>query len=152
MLCSCSNIEHKKLRDEMTVYYGKELILPLHKSSNKLKISTYIKGDCSKCIDELIEWKKWIAIDNSNVDFYFYFYAFDEDIMNEIDTAIVKLNYPIIYDEHKSYLTKNGLNEKDKVFQTFLLDRNNHILLIGNPIGNPKLSKLYHREINKRKS
>lgn len=44
-----------------------------------------------------------------------------------------KFSYPIIYDYHG---TLDSLNQfpKNRIFQTFLLDKDNKVILIGNPI------------------
>jgi hypothetical protein len=36
---------------------------------------------------------------------------------------------------------------KDKNFQTFLLDSNNRVILVGNPMNNKNIFDLYLREI-----
>ena len=42
----------------------------------------------------------------------------------------------------------NKFND-DPMFQTFLLDQNNKILLIGNPIYNAEIKTLYQNILNK---
>ena len=50
--------------------------------------------------------------------------------------------YPVCIDENDS-LNKLNHFPSDMMFQTFLLDRDNKVLAIGNPIHNPKVKELY---------
>lgn len=50
--------------------------------------------------------------------------------------------YPICIDE-KDSLNKLNHFPSDMMFQTFLLDKNNKVLAIGNPIHNPHIKELY---------
>ena len=51
-------------------------------------------------------------------------------------------DYPIFIDKKRKMQRINNF-PKEPIYQTFLLDKNNRVLLIGNPIGNIKLWKLY---------
>lgn len=67
--------------------------------------------------------------------------------------------YPVCIDQSDTF---NKLNHflDEMAFQTFLLDRNNRIIALGNPVLNPNIKKLYWNIIqgkdihcsNKRKS
>ena len=50
--------------------------------------------------------------------------------------------YPLFLDKNRQMQQINNF-PKEPMFQTFLLDKNNRVLLIGNPIGNTKLWNLY---------
>ncbi|MDR0892594.1 MAG: DUF1573 domain-containing protein [Mediterranea sp.] len=53
-----------------------------------------------------------------------------------------QFTYPVCIDDSDAI---NKLNHfpKEMMFQTFLLDRNNKVLAMGNPIYNPKVAQLY---------
>jgi len=55
---------------------------------------------------------------------------------------IYHFTYPIIYDS-KDYINKLNQFPKEEKFRTFLLDEKNHVILIGSPITNDKIRKLY---------
>ena len=59
-----------------------------------------------------------------------------------------KFIYPIFYDIKNTFNDMNKFND-DPMFQTFLLDQNNKILLIGNPIYNAEIKTLYQNILNK---
>jgi len=52
------------------------------------------------------------------------------------------LIYPVCFDEKDDF---NRLNHfpGEMTFQTFLLDKDNKVVAIGNPVHNPKLKELY---------
>lgn len=54
--------------------------------------------------------------------------------------------YPFIYDTEGLFLKINKL-PLDSRFHAFLLDKNDKIVLVGNPVGNDKLWDLYKRHI-----
>ena len=61
----------------------------------------------------------------------------------------IRYNHTVFYDLDGSFERLNPHLPKNERFHTFLLDENNRIILIGNPIGNPKLKKLYLAVLNK---
>lgn len=56
---------------------------------------------------------------------------------------------PMYFDVNDDFFNKNNFPE-DKRFRCFLLDENNHVILIGNPVHNPKIKDLYIRTICER--
>ena len=114
------------------------------------KIVTYIDSiGCTSCKLQLQNWKDFISkIDSLNhdkVSFFFYFHPKDKSELRFIFQRD-SFEYPICLDENDSF---NKLNHfpSDMTFQTFLLNWNNKVLAIGNPIHNPKIRELYIRII-----
>ena len=145
---------------------GDTLILPkiskvLHKDSlyhqnttktKGLKITTFIQGDCSICIDDLRNWQELFqyAKSKTGVDILFYLYTSDlAYFRNNIYEQALE-QYPLIVDQNYGYIDKNSLPPDRKQYQTFLLDSNNKIILVGNPVYNSKLKDLYMEEIKNR--
>ena len=60
----------------------------------------------------------------------------------------IEFNHPVIIDHTDIFYLKNKLPE-DKRCQTFLVDQENKIILIGNPIYSDDIKKLYIRTIKK---
>ena len=58
-----------------------------------------------------------------------------------------KLNYPIFIDQHATFLKQNPKFPKNRLLHSFLLDKNNKVVLVGNPLHNPGLWALYKRTI-----
>jgi hypothetical protein len=118
----------------------------------KLKITTLLWGDCKSCIAKLKKWDTLFNLIQSKQDIEILFYLYTSDF-SHFKKRIYNHNihqYPLILDKEFEYIDNNGLPFKKKVYQTFLLDSNNRVILVGNPIYNKKLIKLYKKEINKR--
>ncbi len=142
-------------------WQGRELYLPicdsvseelLHKQQKVLKVITFIDGNCGVCLNDLNKWKPLIEQFRSlaNVSFVFYVNAIDFDGLVKYVSDENPFPIPLINDAENSFFIKNSL-EQDKMFQTFLIDSCNRILLIGNPIINEKIFALYKETIQKQK-
>lgn len=73
--------------------------------------------------------------------FLFYFYS---ERKNELNDIFHRFNfvYPVYWDEKNEFYRLNRF-PSDITFQTFLLDKSNKIIAIGNPVHNPKIKDLY---------
>lgn len=117
---------------------------------NTCKILTYIDTTgCTSCKLRLTEWQKFIAAVDSiqphSVQFLFFLYP--QNRMEIYQTLRAeRFNYPICIDE-KDSLNKLNHFPSEMAFQTFLLDKDNKVVAIGNPIHNPKVKELYFKII-----
>ena len=107
------------------------------------KILTYVDSmGCISCKLQLDRWKMYMAEEElADVRFLFFFSPEKRlDILGTLKGDA--FTYPVCIDERKEL---NQLNQFPTEFggQTFLLDRNNKILAMGNPIHNPKVKDLY---------
>lgn len=129
--------------------YGKDTICSI--DNKKYKILNYIDtSGCTACQLKLYEWKLLKDEVDSlklNTDFIFIVYLQDYREL-ELMQCKNKFNVPLYYDLQDSFNKLNKLPQF-QTFRTFLLDTNNRVLLIGNPINNPKLWSLYKKEISK---
>ena len=57
-------------------------------------------------------------------------------------------NKLVYVDDRQYFITNNPTIPEDAMFHTFLLDRENRIVLVGNPVHNEKLWELYKNTIN----
>ena len=107
---------------------------------------------CTSCKLQLSRWKEFIrytdSISQKNIPFLFFF-QFDDQW--EIHSLLIRENFdkPICLDRTDSL---NQLNHfpKDIRFQVFLLDKNNKVVVIGNPVHNPNVKELYLEEISRK--
>ena len=67
------------------------------------------------------------------------------EIMNE---RSIHFTQPIIYDPENHYIKMNKLPD-NKLLNTFLIDPNGKIVVIGNPIISNKIATLYKNEIDR---
>ena len=62
---------------------------------------------------------------------------------------MIDFEYPFYQDNGMECLKKNGF-DYDEGDEPLLLDENNKVILLGNPVHNEAIRELYVREISKR--
>lgn len=143
-------------------WQGKQFVLPddslmintyrknINPLSKKQKIVAVIDASCGVCVSELKDWEVFMKdIDTNKVGFIFLLHSIDKlMIFEKLNSSLIHFSYPYFYDIRKMVICKNNIPE-NKLFQTFLLDSTNHVVLIGNPIRNNELATLYKSEIRK---
>lgn len=164
-LLSCQNKNRKRAEGILNDWIDKEIVFPenlkfsiqgkvvsdfsIHDSEYKIVVYVDSMG-CTSCKLQLSEWKYYInsmdSIQPNKVQFLFFFFPKNgRDIYLTLRTE--KFKYPICID---TLDILNRLNHFpfDMQFQTFLLDKNNKVMAIGNPIQNPNIKKLYQNIIS----
>lgn len=158
LLFSC-NTEKRKIESVVKEWIGKEIKFPLSINSTKqdslwgliinkdIKVLTIVDSNsCTECRLKLYDWKKYIEeTDSINTEIAFIFVVNTKNY-SIVDTIKKKnnFNYPIFYD-YNNKLEKLNRFPKNPNYQTFLLNKNNKVVLIGNPIGNTPMWKLYKK-------
>jgi len=153
-LCNSCHRNHK-LKELVNSWVNREIILPTYlpfkiygkdtivSTDFTYKIINYIDtNDCMSCNLKLYEWRQLRnEIKNNRTGIIFIVHANNYD---EFETLLRKnrADFLCIYDYDRDIQKLNNFPNK-KSLQTFLLDSNNKVLLIGNPIYNEKLRKLY---------
>lgn len=124
--------------------YGKNFVhdtIPM----TPYKIVTYIDSlGCSSCKLRLPAWKEFINQLNSiglNVPILFFIHPNDIRSM-KATLRMEQFNYPVCMDIDDS-MNKLNIFPSEFLFQTFLLDKNNRVIVIGNPVHNAKIKELY---------
>ncbi|MDD2952431.1 MAG: DUF1573 domain-containing protein [Parabacteroides sp.] len=82
-----------------------------------------------------------------NIPFLFYIHYQNHAEIEYIFKSH-KFEYPFCFDD-KDELNKINKLPKDDRFRTFLLDKNNHVIAIGNPTTNLKIRNLYAKLVSK---
>ena len=156
LFVSCGETEKERISRLINEWSGKEIMFPgnlyfvsLNKDTTYLPkseytIVTYVDSmGCTSCKLKLMEWRRLITqLDSAkNTSVLFFLHPKDK---NEIFHALRRDNfiYPVCIDEQDNF---NNLNKLpvDERFQTFLLDKDNKVVAIGNPVQNPKVKELY---------
>ena len=157
---SCEESEKERLSRLVQEWEGKEILFPAHSTFTiqgrdtvdfdfkdaTYKIVTYIDSvGCTDCKLQLYRWKELIkevdSLTNGNVPFLFYFHPKDMKELRYL-TRRNGFTYPVCFDEKDDF---NRLNRfpGEMMFQTFLLDKENRVVALGNPVQNPKVKELY---------
>ncbi len=158
LISSCTTIDkdHRKVVEE---WMGKEIIIPANLKyqigsdfidydffNADFKIVTYIDSEgCTSCKMKLKSWDKLINELKSSADISINFLM----VINTDEKAVVEtllkqnnFNHPVAIDLRRDYCDINVLPEEAD-YQTFLLDGDNKVLAIGNPVNNPKIKEFY---------
>lgn len=162
LLFSCNGNNKKAISSVLECWEQREVLFPTNPTftiqgkdtidfpiNSKFRVVSYIDSiGCTSCKLKLDEWKMFISHVDSlfepyTVQFLFFFTPKNKN-RNEIYRILSynKFTYPICIDEFDSV---NKINKfpSEMNFQTFLLDRSNKVIAIGNPVHNLKIKELY---------
>ena len=160
VLASCQESREEAMYRLVNEWNGKEIKFPSRSvftiqgkdtvdfdfGNAEYKVITYIDSvGCTSCKLQLPRWNKLVAevdsLTNGRVPFLFYFHPKDIKELRYL-TRRDDFTYPVCFDERDEL---NRLNQfpTDMTFQTFLLDKDNKVVAMGNPVLNPKVKDLY---------
>ena len=160
VLASCQESREEAMLRLVNKWNGKEIKFPFRSvftiqgkdtvdfdfGNADYKVITYIDSvGCTSCKLQLPRWKKLVeevdSLTNGRVPFLFYFHPKDMKELRYL-TRRDDFTYPVCFDERDEL---NRLNQfpTDMTFQTFLLDKDNKVVAMGNPVQNPKVKELY---------
>lgn len=160
MLASCEESREEAMFRLVNEWNGKEIKFPSRSvftiqgkdtvdfefGNADYKVVTYVDSmGCTSCKLQLPRWKKLVAevdsLTDGRVPFLFYFHPKDMKELRYL-TRRDDFTYPVCFDE-KDELNRLNRFPSDMTFQTFLLDKDNKVVAMGNPVLNPKIKELY---------
>lgn len=160
LLSSCRENKQQQISDLVEEWSNKEILFPsklqftsLEKKSPSLldrewdyAIVSYTDSmGCISCKLKLDKWKEFInqkdSIFKKKVEVLLFLHP------SEIKETLLLLkgsrfDYPVCIDHNDAFNKLNNL-PTDIAFHTFLIDKQNKVLAIGNPIQNHKIEELY---------
>lgn len=160
ILYSCRNKQNQELKSIVKEWHGKEILfpdklvftrygqdsIPFPFSDSEYKIVLYVDSTgCTSCKLRIYEWKKLIyeldSITDRHIPVLFFFSPKDKAELSALLNR-EKFDYPVIFDTD-DMLNKINKLPKNHEFQCFLLDKNNRVAYIGNPIDKIKVKESY---------
>ena len=86
-----------------------------------------------------------------NLKFYFIFSPRQQD-EEGIRIALTNnaFDYPVLVDTIGEFEKLNPHLPKNKALHAFLLDENNNVMLVGNPLHNKKIKEMFYRIVEDR--
>lgn len=172
-LICCSSCKNNKQKDDViktiAEWTGKEIKFPqgitctsmgkdtacIDLYSNNYKIILYVDSlGCTSCRLKLAEWKKLMndsdSIFSKKPEFIFFFQPKKKD-EKELQFIFRQhgFRHPVFIDRENKINQLNNLPSKTE-HQCFLLDKDNKILIVGNPSLNPGIWTLYKKVITER--
>lgn len=163
MVMSCHSNEAKKIvlsmidknvdfncSDLSLKYEGRDTIITNYLSGNKLLILIDSIG-CSSCkLKNLNNWMPYIdTLKKYNITPVFIISTTNnksEDV--DISLKVIDFSYPIYVSYNSEFLKKNQFIPANPLFHVFLLDSNNNVVVVGDPMWNSEIWQLYVTEFN----
>ncbi|MCD8138055.1 MAG: DUF1573 domain-containing protein [Parabacteroides gordonii] len=164
---SCKNEQkekEKQIAQLVTEWQGKEIVFPkdliftryltdttdYQIPESEYKVLIYVDSiGCTSCKLQLHKWKELIEytdpVTQGNIPFLFFFHSKD---YKEIRYLLKRDGFdrPVCIDMDDR-LNKLNKFPADMIFQTFLLDKNNKVAALGNPVHNTAIKDLYLKQI-----
>jgi len=160
LLASCNDNKKSSVAEIVSQWEGREIIFPDNSVFTiqgrdtvdfqfldaPYKILTYIDSvGCMSCKLQLMNWSKMIAeldsITDGTVPVVFYINASSQKELSYI-TRRDGFKHPVCYDKQDEINKLNHFSD-NMTFQTFLLDKDNKVIGIGNPVHNYRVKELY---------
>ena len=164
-LCtSCRESDQERVARLVQEWQGKEIIFPeglvftrfvkdtvdYQIPESKFKVLVYVDSiGCISCKLQLYKWKSFIAhVDSAtggNVPFLFFFQSKDD---KEIRYLLKRDNFShLVCIDHDNRMNAKNDFPQEQAFQSFLLDKDNRVKVIGNPIHNLAIQELYLKHL-----
>lgn len=166
---SCHETGKEHISQLVSDWQGKEIVFPPHLvftryvtdttdyriPQSEYKVLIYVDSmGCTSCKLQLPKWKKFIqevdSASGKHIPFLFFFHPKDHKEIRYL-LRRDKIDFPVCIDTDDR-LNKQNRFPSDITFQTFLLDKDNKVAVIGNPIHNGLVKNLYLEQITGRES
>ena len=164
LFISCKETEKERITRLVTEWQGKEIIFPENPvftryvndtvdyqiPESDFKVVVYVDSiGCTSCKLLLYRWKDLIAqvdsLTDQAVPFLFFFHPKDGKELREF-LRRDHFDLPVVVDHQDAFNRKNNF-PSETTFQTFLLDRDNKVVVLGNPVLNLSVKALYLEQI-----
>ncbi len=118
-------------------------------SDAELKVVVYSDStDCTGCyIKQLNLWNDFIEIEEESKGKVVFIFIMDVNpkdcnmVYNALNTSALK--HSVFIDTLHSFRRENKQIPDNKLFYTFVLNKDNKVVLIGNPLFNERIEKLF---------
>jgi len=160
LFATCADNKATSVAEIVSQWEGKEIVFPENPvftiqgrdtvdfqfQNAPYKILTYVDSvGCMGCKLQLQNWEKLIteldSVTGDAVPVVFFINAPSKKDLDYI-TRRDGFKHPVCYDEMGEINKLNHFSD-DMTFQTFLLDRDNRVVGIGNPVHNYRVKELY---------
>ena len=170
LLAACQDSDKQRLMRLVEEWEGKEITFPAQAvftvqgrdtvdfrwQSAPYRIVTYVDSlGCASCKLQLPKWKQLIAETDSlfgkeKLSYVFFFHPKDARELTYL-TRRDGFTYPVCFDREDAFNRVNRF-PSEMALQTFLLDKDNRVVAIGNPVHNPQVKELYLNIIGGKRS
>lgn len=159
-IAGCKDKKQKEIIRIVSEWQGKEILFPENLiftqyikdtvdyriPESEYKILVFVDSlDCTSCKLQLEKWKTFISeintIMNEEVPFLFFFQSNNYEELYYLFKR-ERFDHPVCIDSMNEMDRLNNFSY-NPTFQTFLLNRANEVILVGNPIYSARMKDLY---------
>jgi hypothetical protein len=133
---------------------GRDTVLTDFMSGRAKMVVWYDSARCASCaISKMYLWADILTY-AAQIERKFgvvFLFTPKPDDLHAVRIALMsyKIDYPVFLADQTEFVKLNACLPQDDRMHTFLLDADNKVLLVGNPLRNDKLWKLYEATIRK---
>lgn len=135
----------------ITVNGKDSLITDYFESRYKMIIYADSLG-CTSCeISNMRLWKPFLAYADTLKGKLNFYFIFSTSKSKPVRYALMNNSFcfPVLIDEKGEFEKLNPHLPSSKAMHSFLLDENNNVIMVGNPLRNKDIEKLFYQEIQK---
>jgi len=167
-ITSCGS--NSKIKKDLEILQSKNITLPKNIEllvhgrdtlindfmDSELKLVVYSDSiACGTCVinkmglwDNLLEYAETF---DHRLKYYFIFSPKKIDDRNvRLSLRSALFDYPVILDSKGEFEKLNSHLPRNRMLHTFLLDKNNKVILVGNPLANPKIEEMLKKIVEER--
>lgn len=164
ILFSCQETDRERISHLVKEWNGKEILFPGNPVFSRMvkdtvpyripktdyKVVVFVDSvGCISCKLQLPRWKEFMhdvdSLSDGSVPFIFFFQTKNTRELRYIFSRD-NFSHPVCIDTEDSFYKLNHF-PTEMMFQTFLVDSENRVKVIGNPIHNLSVKDLYLKEI-----
>ena len=169
MMSSCSN--DKELKNKLETIYSVPIVFPssemlhvdnstsynLYEKTSKTEYMLLVfcgPGECSTCaMNKMSEWNALLNLEKKGIVNLNFVFSPSKEEKDDVIAAYHTsgLEHSIELDTCGVFLQKNPQIPGARAFHTLLLDTNNKVVLVGDPLHNKEIEKLFHKIIGTNK-
>lgn len=135
---------------------GKDTVLSEDKYDKELKLVVYSDTTaCSSCgLKTMYLWDEFIEATEAygeDISLYFVFAPLKKDLDNfYFAMRTTELSVPVYVDTMGVFMSENRNIPERADFHTFLLDKDNNVVLVGNPSKNERIWEMFWQIVEER--
>lgn len=111
--------------------------------------------ECTSCsINKMYFWDEFIKYAksyNGRLKYYFIYSPLKKNCRNvEFLLKNINFDYPILLDSLGEFVKLNPHLPKNRALHTFLLDEDNNVILVGDPVYNKRIEKMFYKIVEEK--
>ena len=137
-----------------TVWKGKDTVLASFLDAPIKMVVWYDSLSCLSCeVGTMNAWNSIVAEADSFAQWFHIIYLFtpQKKDLRQLKTflQVDKFDYPVFIDRNATFVQQNSKLPQNRLLHSFLLDKNNKVVMAGNTLRNPTMWALYKKTIQK---